>query len=222
MTQPRYPETVHLNARPPSALVRCKGLSTCIAPVAERIEADDLRGHDFDKTARVASHSDVGVIELVPIADATQLAFKYVSGHPANHRHGLPTVLACGVLAEVDTGVPRLLSELMLTPAIRTAAVPALAARVLARRDSTRTALIGEVAQSEFQALALRDLVGSHELRLFDTDAAASTKLAANLVDEDLQVRICASTAEAVRGTDVVTTVTADRAMTTILTPETR
>ena len=218
--QPRYPKTVYLSARHLIALVRRKGLSACIAGVAERIEADYLRWNEFDKTARVASHSSVGVIELMPIADAAQFAFKYVNGHPSNHRHGLPTVMAFGVLADVETGAPRLLSELTLTTAIRTAAMSALAAQVLARPDSTRMALIGNGAQSEFQALAFRDLVGIREVRLFDTDPAASAKLAANLVGQGLQVRICASTAEAVKGADIVTTVTADKTNATILTPE--
>ncbi|MES2715200.1 MAG: ornithine cyclodeaminase [Pseudomonadota bacterium] len=220
MSSTRYPQTVYLSAQHLIQLVRRKGLSACIAGVAERIEADYLRWNEFDKTARVASHSDVGVIELMPIADAAQFAFKYVNGHPGNHRHGLPTVMAFGVLADVATGAPRLLSELTLTTAIRTAAMSALAARVLARPHSRRMALIGNGAQSEFQALAFRDLVGIQDLRLFDTDPAASAKLAANLVGQGLQVRICASTAEAVRGADIVTTVTADKANATVLTPD--
>lgn len=218
--QPRYPKTVYLSARHLITLVRRKGLSACIAGVAKRIEADYLRWNEFDKTARVGSHSEVGVIELMPIADATHFAFKYVNGHPTNHRHGLPTVMAFGVLADVATGAPRLLSELTLTTAIRTAAMSAVAARALARPDSTRMALIGNGAQSEFQALAFRDLVGIREVQLFDIDLAASAKLAANLVGQGLHVRICANTAEAVKGADIVTTVTADKANATILTPE--
>jgi len=217
--QNRYPKTVYLSARDLITLVQRKGLPACIAGVAARIEADYLRWTEFDKTARVASHSEVGVIELMPIADAAQFAFKYVNGHPSNHRHGLPTVMAFGVLADVETGAPRLLSELTLTTAIRTAAMSALAARVLARPDSTRMALIGNGAQSEFQALAFRDLVGIREVRLFDTDPVASAKLAANLVGQDLQVRVCTSTSDAVKGADIVTTVTADKTNATILMP---
>ncbi len=212
--------TVYLGVADLVQIVRRKGLPACIAGVAARIEADYRRWNDFDKSARVACHSDVGVIELMPIADATHFAFKYVNGHPSNLRHGLPTVMAFGVLADVATGVPRLLSELTLTTAIRTAAMSALAARVLARPGSRSMALIGNGAQSEFQALAFRDLVGVRELRLFDTDPAASAKLAANLAGQGLQVRICASTLEAVRGADIVTTVTADKTRATILTPD--
>lgn len=216
----RYPTTVYLSAHDMIRLVRRKGLSACIAGVAERISAEFLRWNEFDKSARVACHSEVGVIELMPIADDRQFAFKYVNGHPSNHRLGLPTVMAFGVLADVETGAPRLLSELTLTTAIRTAAMSAVAARALARPDSRSMALIGNGAQSEFQAIAFRDLVGIRELRLYDTDPAASAKLAANLIGQGLTVRICASTAEAVRGADIVTTVTADKTSATILTPE--
>lgn len=214
-----HTSTLYLSAPDVIRLVQRKGLRACMAGVAERIERDFKRWHEFDKTPRVASHSDVGVIELMPIADAAQFAFKYVNGHPGNTRSGLPTVMAFGVLADVATGAPTLLCELTLTTAIRTAAMSALAARTLARRGSCSMALIGNGAQSEFQALAFRDVVGVRELRLFDIDAAASAKLAANLQGQGLDLRLCGSTAEAVRGADIVTTVTADKANATIITP---
>ena len=212
--------TLYLSARDMVQLVQRKGVSACIAGVAERIERDFLRWHEFDKSARVACHSKDGVIELMPIADATSFAFKYVNGHPKNTRGGLPTVMAFGVLADVDTGVPRLLSELTFVTAIRTAAMSAVAARALARPGSGSMALIGNGAQGEFQALAFRDLLGVHELRLFDTDSAATAKLVANLQGQRLTLRASRSIAEAVRGADIVTTVTADKTNATILTPE--
>ena len=214
------PTTVFLSAPDMIRLVRRKGVPACIAGVAERIEREFRRWNEFDKSARVACHSPLGTIELMPIADATQFAFKYVNGHPGNPRHGLPTVMAFGVLADVATGAPRLLSELTLVTAIRTAAMSALAARTLARPDSRRMALVGNGAQSEFQALAMRDLAGIRTLRLFDTDPAASAKLVANLAGAGLDLRVCSTVAEAVRGADIVTTVTADKTNATILTPE--
>ncbi len=220
MLPSHYPTTVYISVQDMVRLVQRKGLPACIAGVAERIERDFLRWNEFDKSARLASHSANGVIELMPIADAEHFAFKYVNGHPRNTREGLPTVMAFGVLADVDTGAPRLLSELTLTTAIRTAAMSAVAARRLARPDSRVMALIGNGAQSEFQALAFRDLVGVREVRLYDTDPAATTKLVRNLTGQGLELRVCASTAEAVRGADIVTTVTADKTNATILTPE--
>ena len=201
-------------------LVRHQGLPACLQGIADNIQADFLRWSDFDKTARVASHSRQGVIELMPIADDVTYSFKYVNGHPGNTRLGLSTVMAFGVLADVATGMPLLLSELTLTTALRTAAMSAVAARALARPGSRSRALIGNGAQSEFQALAFHHLLGITELRLFDTDRAATHKLLANLSDLPVTVRVCTSVAEAVRGADIVTTVTADKAKATIITPD--
>lgn len=195
---------------------------TAISRMAEMIREDYLRWSQFDKTPRVASHSDVGVIELMPISDGTHYSFKYVNGHPKNTHAGLLTVTAFGVLADVDTGYPRLLSELTLTTALRTAATSALAARYMARPDSRSMALIGNGAQSEFQAIAFHTMLGINEIRLFDVDPAATEKLIRNLSSRYPSLRLirAASTAEAVRGADIVTTVTADKTNATILTPD--
>ena len=220
MQSSQYPTTLYISVQDMIRLVERKGLTNCLSGVAAQIERDFLRWNEFDKSARLASHSEHGVIELMPIADANQFAFKYVNGHPRNTRDGLPTVMAFGVLADVATGAPRLLSELTITTAIRTAAMSALAAHRLARTDSRVMALIGNGAQSEFQALAFRDLVGIRKLRLFDTDPQATAKLMGNLKGQGLELTACTSTAEAVRGADIVTTVTADKTNATILTPE--
>ena len=126
-------DTRYLSAEQVAGMVRRKGLAECIAGVASYLRQDFLRWNDFDKCARVATHSEVGVIELMPVSDARSYAFKYVNGHPSNHRYQLPTVMAFGVLADVETGTPELVSELTLTTAIRTAAMSAVAARALAR-----------------------------------------------------------------------------------------
>ena len=211
---------LYLSAPDAVSLVRRKGLQNCIAGIAENIRADFLRWNDFDKSARIANHSKDGVIELMPISDDTAYSFKYVNGHPKNTAIGLLTVMAFGVLADVATGAPTLVSELTLTTAMRTAATSALAAQTLARPNSRVMALIGNGAQSEFQAIAFQHLVGIDTVRLFDIDHAATAKLAANLVGCGLKVQVCVSTAEAVRGADIVTTVTADKQYATILTSD--
>jgi ornithine cyclodeaminase len=212
--------TLYLSVEDLVSLVQRKGLSACIAGVAQRIEQEFLRWEAFDKSARLACHSNDGVIELMPIADDAQFTFKYVNGHPKNTKAGLPTVMAFGVLADVATGAPRLLSELTITTAIRTAAMSALAAKKLARPNSRVMALIGNGAQSEFQALAFRDLVGIDTLHLFDVDAKATAKLIANLAGSGLTTKVFASTAEACKGVDIITTVTADKTNATIITPD--
>ena len=203
-------------------LVGLTGTAAFIESLAAEIETDYRRWDDFDKSARHATHSPVGVIELMPISDGEAYSFKYVNGHPKNTAAGLLTVTAFGVLADVATGYPVLLSELTLTTALRTAATSALAARWMARRPSRTMALIGNGAQSEFQAIAFHHMLGIRALRLFDTDPAATAKLERNLAAlrlDGLRVERCPSVAAAVRGADIVTTVTADKRNAVILTP---
>src|SRR5580704_8999963 len=202
-------------------LVARRGAARFIAELAHEIEADYLRWDSFDKSPRHATHSSVGVIELMPACDGRLYAFKYVNGHPKNTAVGLLTVTAFGVLADVETGYPLLLSELTLTTALRTAATSALAAQRMARPESRVMALIGNGAQSEFQAIAFHHLLGIRELRLFDTDVQATAKLMRNLARlrlAGLEVVRASSTAAAVAGADIVTTVTADKCNATILT----
>ncbi len=204
-------------------LVADLGPAAFIAGMAREIEADYRRWSEFEKSPRHATHSPVGVIELMPTSDGRQYAFKYVNGHPKNTAKGLLTVMAFGVLADVETGYPLLLSEMTLTTALRTAATSAVAARWMARRDGRVMALIGNGSQAEFQVIAFQHLQGIREVRLYDVDADATDKLEDNLARlrlEGLKVVRCRSSAEAVRGADIVTTVTADKRNATILTPE--
>src|SRR6516225_5679786 len=203
-------------------LLARRGIARFIEELVTEIEADFLRWDAFEKSPRHATHSSVGVIELMPASDGQLYAFKYVNGHPKNTQAGLLTVTAFGVLADVQTGYPLLLSELTLTTALRTAATSALAARRMARAGSRVMALIGNGAQGEFQVIAFHRLLGVREVRLYDTDPGATEKLERNLVRlhlPGLAVVRCGSTPEAVAGADIITTATADKRNATILTP---
>ncbi|KWZ39245.1 ornithine cyclodeaminase [Burkholderia savannae] len=204
-----------------SRLIARVGVARFVGELVDTLRADYLRWNDFDKSPRVACHSRDGVIELMPVADAKLFAFKYVNGHPVNAGRGMHTVMAFGALAEVDTGYPVLLAELTLITALRTAATSVLAARALARDDARTMALIGNGAQSEFQAIAFHTLLGIDEIRAYDIDPHATDKLVRNLsAYPGLRVIPAASTAGAARGADIVTTVTADKAYATIVTPD--
>ena len=199
-------------------LVHRIGVEPMLADLAAAIEADFLRWAQFDKTPRIASHSDVGVIELMPTSDGRTYGFKYVNGHPSNMKRGLQTVTAFGLLADVETGYPVLLSEMTILTALRTAATSAMAARWLAPRGATTMALIGNGAQAEFQALAFKAVCGLTHIRLYDIDPAATAKCAKNLAHTGLTVTPCRTAEEAILGAQIITTVTADKTNATILT----
>jgi len=203
------------------SLVERQTLPHLLGQLEQAIHDDFLHWREFDKSARLAAHSPNGVIELMPVSNDRLYSFKYVNGHPKNPRLGLPTVMAFGALAEIATGKPLLISELTLTTALRTAATSVMAAHALARKNARTMALIGNGAQSEFQALAFHHLLGIDELRVYDIDPEATRKLVDNLSSApDLRIIAADSTAAAVRGADIVTTVTADKTYATILTPD--
>lgn len=199
-------------------LINQIGISNILKGLAEYIEADFKRWPDFDKTPRVASHSAEGVIELMPTSDGQTYGFKYVNGHPKNTREGLQTVTAFGLLADVYTGYPVLLSEMTLLTALRTAATSAMVAKHLAPKGATTMAMIGNGAQSEFQCLAFQAVCGIDTVRLYDIDANATAKAARNLAGTGLTVITCTSPEQAIEGAQIITTCTADKQYATILT----
>jgi len=198
-------------------LVLHLGIERVLCDLVDEIEADFRRWPLFDKTPRVASHSDVGVIELMPTSDGETYGFKYVNGHPANMKQGLQTVTAFGLLADVATGYPVLLSEMTILTALRTAATSAMAAKWLGPKTEVM-ALIGNGAQAEFQALAFHKTCGIREVRLYDLDPAATAKCAKNLAGRGLAITSCRTPEEAIQGAGIITTVTADKQYATILT----
>jgi len=199
-------------------LVLHLGIERVLCDLAAELEADFRRWPDFDKTPRVASHSEVGVIELMPTSDGETYGFKYVNGHPANMKKGLQTVTAFGLLADVATGYPLLLSEMTILTALRTGATSAMVARYLAPKGARVMAIIGNGAQSEFQALAFKAICGITEVRLYDIDPAATRKCAANLAGRGLTVVPCTTPEAAILGAQIITTITADKHCATILT----
>jgi ornithine cyclodeaminase len=199
-------------------LIHFIGLETMLIEVSEYIEADFRRWELFDKTPRVASHSAEGVIELMPTSDGEVYGFKYVNGHPKNMKQGLQTVTAFGLLADVGNGYPVLLSEMTILTALRTAATSAMVAKHLAPKGARCMAMIGNGAQSEFQALAMKAIVGIDTLRMYDIDPAATQKAMRNLQGMGMTLVACKTPEEAIEGAQIITTCTADKLSATILT----
>jgi ornithine cyclodeaminase len=199
-------------------LVNAIGIETFLIELTQYLEEDFRRWEVFDKTPRVASHSREGVIELMPTSDGKHYGFKYVNGHPKNTATGRQTVTAFGVYAEVDNGYPVLVTEMTILTALRTAATSAMAAKYLAPKGADTMAIIGNGAQSEFQAIAFKAILGINKLRLYDIDAAATAKCLNNLAPLGFSITACGSAEAAVEGAQIITTVTADKHYATVLT----
>ncbi|MGV0351198.1 ornithine cyclodeaminase [Corynebacterium guaraldiae] len=158
-----------------------------------------------------------GWISGVYLTGVRSYSFKYVNGHPSNPARGFQTVTAFGVLADVDNGYPTFEAEMTLLTALRTAATSAMVAKHLARKDSTRKAMVGAGSQSEFQALAFRGVMGIDDIAIYDIDPKAVEKFQRNLEPLGFNITACSSVDEAVQGADIITTCTADKAQNQIL-----
>lgn len=192
-------------------LIRDIGVSEFYKELTIMLENDFRNWNKFNKSPRHAVHFPEGVIELMPCSDDTYYSFKYVNGHPGNTEQGKLSVFALGMLSDVRTGYPLILSEMTLLTAFRTAATSAIASKYMARKNSSAVSIIGTGSQSEFQIMALKNIFRIHKVKCFDRDKNAMLKFKKNLAGEFENIEICSTAEEAVAGSDIIITATADK-----------
>lgn len=200
-----------------AALIKRHGFKEYITDLMEQLKSDFARWEEFNKIPRPSMQVPEGVLELMPICDDTYYSFKYVNCHPKNPSQKLMTVVATGQLSRIDTGYPVMFSEMTLLTALRTAATTALATEYMARKNSHVLAIIGTGAQSEFLVSAMTFVRDITEVRYFDIDPRAMDKFERNFASKEFKMTRCDSAEEAVRGADIITTCTADRAHADVL-----
>lgn len=214
-------KTKYIDLETMSNYIKEVGVESIMEKLIPYLEEDYGNWEDFAKIPRPTHHSPVGVNELMPVGNQETFTCKYVNGHPDNPKDNLLTVVAIGLLAEVSSGYPLLLCEMTLLTAIRTATNSVMAAKYLAKENPKKMALIGNGCQSDFQAIAFHKLLGIEEINCYDVDEAATDRLISNLSKyKNLKVVKCSNTKEACKGVDIVTTVTADKKFSIILTKD--
>ncbi|MSP53356.1 MAG: ornithine cyclodeaminase [Gammaproteobacteria bacterium] len=185
------------------------GIKNFFIRLVENLQEDFGHWSEFEKSSRHAIYVENGVLELMPVCNKSLYSFKYVNGHPNNAMRNKLTVVALGMLADVNTGYPLLLSEMTLLTAIRTAATSALASRYLAKTNSKKLAIIGCGAQSEFQVLAHHALFDLSEVHYFDLDNHAMERFVQNLSNESFKLIKGTSAQEMIKDVDIIVTATA-------------
>ena len=190
-------------------IIAAVSLNTFYLKLCDTLIEDFSAWHHFQKSPRHACYVEQGVIELMPVCGEQLYSFKYVNGHPLNPLSNKLNVVAVGMLAAVANGYPLLISEMTLLTAIRTAAISALAARYLAKKDSKILTIIGCGAQSEFQVLAYAALFELTEVRYFDLDAQAMQRFAKNLAECSFQLVAGHDVQQLIQGSDIIITATA-------------
>jgi len=124
-------------------------------------------------------------------------------------RFGLPTIQGVIVLYDADNG--RLLTVLdsMEITLKRTAAATAVAAKYLARKNSSVATICGCGVQGRAQLRALSLVLPLRKAYAFDVDANASLRFAAELLPEvKIDIEPACNLPDAIRASDVVVTCT--------------
>ncbi len=138
-------------------------------------------------------------------AHSEALGLKLVTFYPSNAARGLPTHMASIFLLEPETGAPLALIDARLITEMRTAAVSAIATRLLSAPDAGVLAILGSGVQAHSHYEALTLVRNFSDVRVWSRTAAHAQRFA----DE---IGATATTAErAVEGADVVVTVTSSR-----------
>jgi ornithine cyclodeaminase len=119
-----------------------------------------------------------------------------------------PAIRGVLVLHDLATGAPLALMESSLLTALRTALAGALGAEALSRPEARTVAIVGAGAQGRSQLTALRLVRPIDVVRVFDTDARAAQRFAADPGCSGLTVAVTASLEEAVDGADLIVTAT--------------
>ena len=198
-------------------LIAKVGINNFFITLIDSLEKEFSRWEHFQKSPRHAVHLDQGVIELMPTCDGELYSFKYVNGHPNNTASKKLTVVALGLLSQAKSGYPLMISEMTLLTAFRTAATSTLAAKYLAKKAVKHIGIIGTGAQSEFQVLAQSALFDIETVKYFDIDSEAMKKFHDNLKNQSFKLIACKNAEEVVADVDIITTATASKGSSKIL-----
>ncbi|MBQ3076895.1 MAG: ornithine cyclodeaminase family protein [Clostridia bacterium] len=151
---------------------------------------------------------------FMPARAGDALGIKIVSTYPDNPKAGLPVTPATMLVIDSATGIVSAMMDGTYLTSLRTAAGAGVATRLLAPEGATVGALIGLGGQGPCQFDALVEAVPTlKEIRVYDMDAARREAFAKERDGKHgIAVIPVDSGDEAVRGAQVVTTVTTARA----------
>lgn len=136
---------------------------------------------------------------------------KWVNAHPQNPAHGLPAVMGVIIVSDPKTGFPLCIMDGTLATSIRTGAGGAVAAKYLARRNSSVVGLVGCGAQARMQLAGLREIFPIREVRVWGHEKNLIERFIRDMKKPGEQMIVAASIKECVADCDIVTTTTPSR-----------
>jgi alanine dehydrogenase len=140
------------------------------------------------------------VLHAMPARVGDALGMKWIASFPENRAQGLPPTAGVIVLNDARTGLPQAVLDADRITTLRTGAVAAVAARMLARPGAAVAAILGpgRVGAAALEALR-HTLPGLRTVRAWAPRSETARRFA-----KDHGAEAAASAEEAVRGADVI------------------
>jgi ornithine cyclodeaminase/alanine dehydrogenase len=132
---------------------------------------------------------------------------KWVSGYPANQAKGLPYITGLLILNDPETGVPLAVMDCTWITAKRTGAATAIAAKYLARPDSTSVGIVACGVQGRNNLEALACLFKIRKVKAYDLYPEVAQRYAREMSEHfQMDIEPVKALPEAVKGVDIVVT----------------
>ena len=132
---------------------------------------------------------------------------KWVSGYPDNQKKGLPYITGLLILNDAETGIPTAVMDCTWITAMRTGAATAVAAKYLARKDSSTVGILACGVQGRSNLEALACLFDTTEVKAYDIYPKVAEEFAKDMAKKlQLDIKIVKEPYQAVKGLDIVVT----------------
>ena len=132
---------------------------------------------------------------------------KWVSGYPGNQEKGLPYITGLLILNNADTGIPTAVMDCTWITAMRTGAATAVAAKYLARKDSSTVGIIACGVQGRSNLEALACLYDITKVKAYDIYPKVAEKFAAEMSKQlQVDIEVVKEAKQAVIDLDIVIT----------------
>ena len=138
-------------------------------------------------------------------------SLKWVNAHPDNRRRHLPAVMAIIILSDPGTGLPLCIMDGTCATNLRTGAAGAVAAKHLARRDSSTVALVGCGVQAKTQLEALRTLFKIKRVKVWGKEKKLREDFIRRMKRKNETLIAAENVKECVKDADIIVTTTPSR-----------
>ena len=184
-------------------------------PVLEAAFIEQARGGAMVPTrVSVPIPKEGGWMGVMPayLGSPGALSTKVVTSFEKNPSRNLPTIMATVILCDPTTGELISVLEGSYLTAFRTGGLGGLAAKYLSRANAHTVGMFGAGVQARTQLMALCEVREITSVKVYDVLKERSAAFAREMREKlGVEVKSCPAAAEAVRGSDIVVTVSTSK-----------